>query len=221
MTFWERYNPSELLLFSEQVYWRLFVLHNQTWWPFHVAVLLLGMGLILMSLRPSTARLRIGLGGLAIVWVFVAFAYLNARYATINWAARYAVPLFVVEAALLVAAAFFRNTGRIRDHRRAWPRLTGLGLTVYAVIVHPLTALVRESGLSGSETFGLMPDPLAIATLGTLILPSNRLFALALATVPSVWLLVSALTLYALGSILALIPLCAVTAAWAALLSPR
>ena len=221
MTFWERYRPEELLLFSELVYWRLFSLHNQSWWPAQIITLLLGGVLIFVLVRPTGARLRICLGALAALWVFVGFAYLNTRYTTINWAARYAVPLFVVEAVLLVAAALFPGTGRVRDHRRAWPALAGLGLTVYAVILHPLTALFRETGLLGAEVFGLTPDPLAIATLGTLSLPANRLPPIALAAVPTIWLLVSAITLYALGSMLALIPLCAVVLGWAALLSPR
>ncbi|GGX60946.1 DUF6064 family protein [Saccharospirillum salsuginis] len=221
MTFWERYRPEELLLFSEQVYWRLFDLHNQAWWPAPIIALLLGGGLILATVRPTPARLRVCLGGLATLWVFVGFAYLNARYATINWAARYAVPLFVVEAVLLVAAALFPGTGRVRDHRRAWPGLVGPGLIVYAVILHPLTALSRETGLSGAEVFGLTPDPLAIATLGTLSLSGNRLPAMALSAAPTIWLLVSATTLFALDSILAWVPLCAVVLAWAALLNPR
>lgn len=220
MSCWERYNPQELLLFSEQVYWRLFLLHNETWWPWQGLLLALGAALIVTLARPTPARMRSCLGGLAVLWGFVAFAYLSARYTTINWAARYAVPIFIVEALLLVAAALLPRIGGVRAPRN-WPVRLGLGLAVYAVFLHPLTALFREPGLKGAEIFGLAPDPLAIATLATLSTLGNRLPALALAAVPTVWLLVSTLTLYALGSIQALVPLGAAALGWAALLSSR
>ncbi len=202
-----RFHPEELLLFSERVYWRLFVLHNEALWPWQLLALAIGTGLILATLFPSRSRLRLGLAGLGLFWGITAWAYLEARYATINWAARYLVPVFLFQgAALLVALALPQRYWKVRPTSKASKSLS-TGLVAYAVWLHPLTTLFHDTGLKGAEIFGLTPDSLAIATLATLGLFNNRLMRISLAILPTLWLLISAITLYTLGSIMTVVPL--------------
>jgi len=81
----------------------------------------------------------------------IAWAFLWNRYATINWAAPYAVPAFAVQALLL---AWF---GGLRDHLHFTADWTGhgvVGLThlLYAMILHPLVAILAGLVLSLTGT---------------------------------------------------------------------
>ena len=52
--------------------------------------------------------------------------------------------------------------GRVR-------RRVGLGLLLWAVLVHPVLALAMGRPWVQAEVFGLAPDPTAIAVLGVLL----------------------------------------------------
>jgi hypothetical protein len=56
---------------------------------------------------------------LATCWLFVAWAYLLARYDTINWAASYFAAGYAVEALLLVWTGLIRNQLSLRPGREA------------------------------------------------------------------------------------------------------
>lgn len=215
------YYPSELLLFSERTYWRLFLLHNEAWWPLPVFTMMAGIGLLLALRHPGPVRLKGALAGLGLLWGFVALVWLDARYATINWAARYAVPIGLLEGAALIASTITPGSGDVRQSARHWPARLGLGMTVYAVLIHPLTAVFREPGIKSAEVFGMAPDPLAIATLGLLVLVGRFRVAVGLSVIPTVWLLISGITLYTLGTVLCLIPLGAAVLGWVALIGSR
>ena len=99
---WWTYGPEDFLLFSERVYWRLFELHNAAVWPALIVALLLGAAVFVFVLQPRSWWSRLIALILAAAWVFVAWAFFWNRYATVNWAAGYVVPFFLVEAVLLV-----------------------------------------------------------------------------------------------------------------------
>ncbi len=102
MTEWWTYQLSDFLLFSPRTYWRMFELHNEALWPLHLLTLAIGAAAIaLATLRPRRHGLLIALL-LAMLWAFVGWSFLWQRYATINWAAAYAAPLFALEALLLI-----------------------------------------------------------------------------------------------------------------------
>lgn len=219
MSEWWTYRPGDLLMVSLRVYERLFVLHNQALWPAQWLALALGAGLLLALWRPAAGRLRLALTGLAAAWVFVAWAFLWQRYAPVNWGIRYLVPLFGLQALLLLVLALGRGA-RVPVSRQGGSRWSGLGLVAYAVIGHPLTALLHGRGLAGAEVIGLAPDPLAIATLGVAVLVQPARHGWALLAIPALWCLTSAATLLLLGAPGAWLPLAAVVIAVAARLLP-
>ncbi|MFW6345308.1 MAG: DUF6064 family protein, partial [Halomonas sp.] len=216
---WASYRLGDFLMFSPQVYERLFVLHNQAWWPGQLLALALGGAILALLLRPGAVGARPIVVLLALAWTFVAWAFLWQRYAPINWGIRYVVPLFGLQALLLVALGLWRG-GLKLPARWHLPRALGIALMAYAVILHPLTAALFSRGLAGAEVIGLTPDPLAIATLGiaAMLQPARRGWLLMV--VPALWCLISGLTLLALQAPLAWLPPLAVALAVVARLWP-
>ncbi|CAM3397198.1 DUF6064 family protein [Halomonas lysinitropha] len=216
---WWTYRPDDLLMFSPRVYARLFELHNQALWPAQLIALALGGMALVVLLRPDPRATRLLVLLLAVAWVFVAWAFLWQRFAPIHWGIDYIIPLFGLQALLLVALGCLRGGLRLPGH---WSmrRGIGIGLFVYALALHPLVAVVTGRGLSGAEVIGLTPDPLAMATLGVAAMTEPARRAWSLLVIPALWCLLSWITLETLGERGAWLPLLAVVAALTARLWP-
>lgn len=220
MSEWWSYHPADFLMFSLHVYERLFVLHNQALWPAQLLALALGVGLLLALWHPRAGPLRLVVPLLATGWLFVAWAFLWQRYVPINWGIRYVVPLFVLQALLLLVLSQWHG-GLVLSSQRLTPRALGLGLVAYAVFLHPLTALLNDHGLASAEVVGLTPDPLAIATLGVAALARSARRGWVLLIIPLLWCLISAATLQLLEAPGAWVPLLAAVIAVVARLMPH
>ena len=109
MSEWWTYSLSDFLLFSPRTYYRLFELYNLAVWPWHVVAIVLGLAVLVLWLRGGAWQGRTVAVILATCWLFVAWAYLLARYDTINWAASYFAAGYAVEALLLVWSGLIRN----------------------------------------------------------------------------------------------------------------
>ena len=129
------------------------------------------------------------------LWAWVGWSFVWERYATINWTAAYAAPLFAIEALLLLIAGR-RSTGcrSSREARAAWAE----SLLVALALGYPLLAPLFGRPWHGAEVFGIAPDPTAIATLGFLLMARGR-STLLLYPIPLLWCLVSGLTLWAMA----------------------
>jgi len=206
---WWTYRPEDFLLFSERVYWRLFLLHNEALWPLQVPVLLLGAAAFgaLMLRRSWSVPFAAGL--LAGAWVWVAWSFFWQRYATINWTAPWVALAFAAQALLLVAVALARPC---LGQRRGIASIAGLALFVWALFVHPLVPLLSGRPFAEAEVAGLTPDPTAIATLGC-ALSLRGAFRWLLLPIPLLWCLASWLTLNTMGAWEAWIPLLAAATA--------
>jgi Family of unknown function (DUF6064) len=190
MSEWWTYRPEDFLLFSPRVYWRLFESHNAALWPLHVITLAAGLIILLfVARRPGMGRWVSLI--LAVLWIFVGWSFLWNRYATINWAAVYVAPAFIVEGVLLLVASLL--TGLAFDRRRPsdWIGYLILG---FALVGQPLLAPLQGRGWTSSEVFGIAPDPTAMATLGVLLLARGRLLPWLL-PIPALWCLLSGMTL--------------------------
>ncbi|MCT8269044.1 DUF6064 family protein [Afifella sp. JA880] len=207
MSTWWSYRPADFLLFSEEVYWRLFELQNAALWPAQIVALAGGTLILVLALRQRPWSGPIAGVLLAAAWVSVTALFLWQRYQPINWAALYAIPPFLAEAAILLFA-FARRESAFAGSRGLRSAL-GAGLFVYALALHPLLPLATGRPLGQGEIFALAPDPTAIATLGILLLARRRpLISLAL-PVPLVWCLASWATLQTIGTFEAWIPFAA------------
>ncbi|HSV36003.1 MAG TPA: hypothetical protein VLI46_10630, partial [Ramlibacter sp.] len=83
------------------------------------------------------------------------------------WAADYLALVCAAQVALLLLAGGLRPLEGARDRPAAGR--AGLGLLVLGVLVYPLAGLVLGWPGLQAETFGLMPEPTALATMGGLL----------------------------------------------------
>jgi len=195
---WWTYTLSDFLLFSPRTYYRMLERHNDSTWPAHVLVLLLGLTLAAMVRRPSAKQGRVICLTLALLWIWISWTFLWQRYARINWAVTYLIPLFAVEVVLLLWVGLMRKGSSFRL-RRDIAGLLGGGLFLVGVVLYPTLAPLLGRGWPRSEVFGVAPDPTVIGTLGLLLL-LQRGPRWPLLGVPLLWCGISAATLWALGA---------------------
>ncbi|MEO7854797.1 MAG: DUF6064 family protein [Rubrivivax sp.] len=206
MSEWWTYQPSDFLMFSPRIYWRLFESINQAYWPAQVGLLVAAWAWLARQARPARPAdqvwARAAACALALIWALVAWAFLLQRFAPIQWVAGDAALVFFAQALALIGLAVLggihRSTGRLR--RRA-----ALALGVWALVGYPLLGTAFGRPWQQAEVFGLAPDPTALATLAFLLLvrattPASRWLMRLLWIVPVAWCLVSAATLWTMGS---------------------
>ena len=215
MSEWWTYRPSDFLMFAPRTYWRLFELQNEALWPLQPIVLLVVLVLLAGVWRRHLPSLRTAVLGFALAWAWVAWDFLAQRYAPINWAATHVAWGFALMAIALFVLALRRPeaTGSTVCQR------AGLGLLLWATLLHPLVPMAAGRPWMQAEVIGLAPDPTAIATLGLLLCVEARPRHLVwlLRTGTMAWLLASAATLATMGTAQAVVPLAAVLIAGLAL----
>jgi len=181
----------DLLLFSPQVYWRLFALENESVWPAQPVVLAAVASLALcfiLGRRHAGRWLGPVLGA---AWLWTGWQFVALRYGTVNWLAPTLAWGFYAEAALLAGLGL---SGRIvfpHQGRSAW---FGIGLLA-AALVWPVLAPLDGRPWREAEVIAVAPDPTAIATLGLLALAKRSRWTALLCAAPVLWLAVSTLTL--------------------------
>jgi hypothetical protein len=217
---WWTYRPEDFLLFSERVYWRLFELHNAAVWPAQAVAIGLGAAVLIAILARRRWSGRLAALVFAAAWLFVALGFLWLRFKPINWAIGYVVPLFVLEALLFLWIGGVRNRLAFETRFRT---SAGIGplLFVYALVVHPITALLAGRSIAGAEVFAIAPDPLAIGTLGLLTMARGGAATGLLLVVPLAWCALSGATLLTMGAFEGWIPLAAIALTLVAMLSNR
>ncbi len=200
---WLTYQLSDLLLFSERVYWRLFELENAALWPLPVLSPLAVLAALLLYVRHRDIGRRVMCGLLAIAWVWVGWHFVLQRYAPINWAMTYASPLFTLQAIIFAILAMRRPS---RDAIPRYSTFFGYGMILTGTLAYPALAVLQGRTVESAEIVGIAPDPTAIVSIGAAYLFSQGWIRLAALLGPSVWLAQSALTLYFLNGSAALAP---------------
>lgn len=196
MAEWWSYTLSDFLLFSPRVYYRLLELHNRELWPANVLSLAAGLAVLGLALRPGRHGGRIAFALLGAAWLWVAWAFLWQRYATINWAIVYVAPLFVLEGLLLAWWGTLRPAVTLpREGGRR--RTAGLALLAAALFGYPLLAPLMGRPWAAAESFAMMAEPTAVATLAVLALAAGRT-RWALMAIPALWCGIAGATLWAM-----------------------
>jgi hypothetical protein len=204
---WWTYTLTDLLLFSPRTYYRMLERHNEAVWPAQLLALGAGFGLAGLVLRPTARQGQIISTVLAVGWVWVGWAFLWHRYAAINWTAKYLAPIFLLQALLFIWLGVVRGSLNFHPRRAAGGRL-GMALFVSALVLYPVLAPISGRPWEQSELFAIVADPTAIATLGLLLtLEGPRRWALLV--LPLLWCGITGMTLWAMKSPEALVPLIA------------
>lgn len=222
MTEWWTYHPSDFLMFSPRIYWRLFQSINHAWWPAHLV--LVGAPLAWMAARVQRRfawAQSIGMPALFLAgcWCLVAWGFLHQRFAPINWIADAYAAMFAVAAVALLALA---ATGKLRNDASGARTRIATAFGVWALLIHPWLAALSGRPWQQAEVFGVAPDPTVIGTLGFLLLvrPDRRVvrwLRWLFCSLAVTWCLISAATLATMESMQAAVPLAAAMLALLAL----
>ena len=192
MSEWWVYQPSDLLMFSPQTYYRLFEVYNTGLWPAQILTLAAGLAIATLMVRGPRWRGRVIASLLAFVWFFVAWGYFIDRYATINLAAPYFAWGFVVQAVLTVVVGVV--LGHITfDGVKTPTQKAGIALFLFALIFQPLIGPLVGREWSGMELFGLAPDPTVVGTFGVLLAANRTRWELFV--IPVLWCAITGATL--------------------------
>jgi Family of unknown function (DUF6064) len=209
MSDWWSYSPSNFLMFSARVYYRLFELYNREVWPAQLAIIVLGLALLYLLVKGGAASGRLISAILGVLWIWVAWGFLLRHFATINWPIGYVVPVFAVEGLLLIGAGAIGRGLTFSLDRTA---IAGMALFLAAALLYPLIAPLMGRSWLSAELFGLAPDPTVIATLALLAIAEGRGRWLMM-VIPCLWCAISTLTLGVMGSADFFVPLAGAIAA--------
>jgi hypothetical protein len=219
---WLSYRPGDFLMFSPQVYLRLFETVNGQWWPLHK--LLLPAGLLgLWALARGQAWRLTGLG-LGLAWLFCGVVFLRQHYEPIHWIVGELLPALLLLALLLPLLGWVTQAKPAASGPR---RPVALLLGTWALLLHPVLPLLGGQAWRQAEWWALTPDPTAIATLAWLLMLPRPAGPALRAMVVLAWLLAlawcgfSAFMLLAMERWQALVPAVAVLTALLALAWPR
>jgi len=214
------YSVADFVPFTAEAYFRLIERFGEMVWPWHGATLVLGMAAVILAWRGGP---RIACALLAVPWAWVGIAFLGQRYAQLNWAGSWFAGAFLVEAGMLLLlaatgagfdrAGAARTTGQASVREYSIPRAGGLVLAMIGLIAYPAIALLAGFGALQAETFGIHPDPTAVATLGIALLVLRGAGLWLAVAVPVLWCVVTGLTLQALDASWAAVPLAVAAAA--------
>jgi hypothetical protein len=197
MSAWWTYRLTDFLLIAPRTNNNLFELYNVDIWPVQVATLALGVAILALAWRGGAGSGRIVAAVLAVLWLWVAWAFHAGRYATINWAAAYFAAGFVLQALVLAWTGAVR--GRLTfSASRSLVKRSGLGIFLVALVLQPLVAPLVGRPWTQAELFGAAPDPTAVATLGVLLAADRALWELL--AIPLVWCAISGATLWTMDS---------------------
>jgi hypothetical protein len=199
---WLSYSITDFIPFSRDSYLQLAVRYNARFTPAVLAGQVLGLAVLLMLWWPSGWRLRLALGGFALSWLWIGWAYQIETLASLLWAGDLLGVLFALQGGLLLAAALLPFP---EDEPPPMQRRLGFLLLILAILLSPPLGLLAERDWSGLAWFGSAPDPTVVATLGLAALLPDRLMSL-LIPVPLLWCLYSALMKIGLDDPLWVVP---------------
>lgn len=199
MSEWWTYSLADFLMFSPRTWYRLIELYNRAIWPAQLVGVASGVVIVALLFGRRERRDQTIAALLAAAWLFTGWAFHYERYAQINWAAPWFAVAFAVEALLLVALGIV--AGRLRFQPIAGRvAMIAAGLVGLIVVGYPLLAPFAGRPWTTAETFGVMPDPTALASVAALALLRGRVRWLLL-VIPLLWCAIAAATWWTMATL--------------------
>lgn len=202
---WTSYRVADFIPFTAEVYFRLLERMGETFWPLHLLTVAMGLLIVLLALN---GRGRVACVLLAGFWAWVGVTFLMQRYAQLNWAGEYFAWGFLAQAALLVLIALSGRGSASAGRPAGVSGWVGLTLGLAGVLAYPVIAPLAGFGWLQAETFGIHPDPTAVATIGIALVAFDGAWRWLAFVVPGLWCLISILTLQVLDAPWAMVLVC-------------
>lgn len=177
-----------MLPFTRDQFIAVFADYNVAVWPLQIFAYAIGLGMVVMLIRPPRTSGRIIAAGLAAMWLWTGIAYHWLYFASINGAALLFGALFALQGALFLYAGALRGRLRFGTPADATGWL-GAAFVAYAAGLYPLIGLWAGHAYPEMPMFGITPCPVTIFTFGLLLLataPVSRW----LLVIPFAWTLV-------------------------------
>jgi hypothetical protein len=186
-----------MLPFDAEVLFSFFAQYNRAIWPAQAFAWLLGAAALIAAFKPFCASDRLIGAVLLAAWAFSAVVFQYLHFAAINFMAPFYAAFFLAEAALIAWALVLRErTFRFRPGLAGW---AGLGLAVFALVIHPLIDGLAGHGWRGARLVGATPGATALFTVGMLLLARGRA-PLYLLVMPLLWSMVDGATAWLLDT---------------------
>lgn len=194
---WLSYSLSDFLMFGPEVFLRLFIRINQDFWPWQgisVVMMLLIAGLLV---RGDKLAKRGTLLLLAVAWVWSGAGFLLTYYGPINMPAIWFGWAFILQGALMtvVALVWPWGGGSMAPGGR-WR--AGIGWLMMVALL-PLLAVAQSGSWLAAAMFGIAPGVTVAASVPCFLVLPRRVRWLFL-VLPLIWSLISAATLWTLGT---------------------
>lgn len=211
------YRLHDLLMFSADVYFRMFETINRQWWP----APLVGAGLacvvwVATWLRRAVLVTPVLLAG---AWAAVALLYFRDGFAEIHWLGPWWMGAFLLQSLLWLVWVATARPVLVEDG----PIRTAGLLLLAAAAGWPVLTVAWQRSIWQAQVAGLAPDATLLMSLGLLLaLKPTRPWAAALLVLPLSWCVFSGATSWAMVQPLALaLPLAGFAAALVLLIRRR
>jgi hypothetical protein len=183
-----------MLPFTADILFSSIAQYNRALWPLPPIALLLGLGVVLLTLRPIRNGNRLIGALLAAAWLWIGIGWHMLNLARLDFAAPIYGALFVLEGLLL---SWIAIRGRPAFRYRSGP--VGWGGLALAMLALAWPLVDRLAGLSwqSERVVGLAPAPTTVLTLGLLLLVAGRT-PWRLAIIPLLWTLIAGATAWIL-----------------------
>jgi hypothetical protein len=162
--------------------------YNTAVWPAQWALLAIALVIAILVYRDRPRDHRWVHGLLAVLWLWMAFAYHIAFFASVNPMAVAFGAAFALQGALFAWYALRSPAEPVRTHSGAAGHL-GVVLVAYALFVYPALGYMFGHRYPAAPTFGA-PCPTTIFTLG-IIVWWGRSIPLGLLAIPLAWSIVA------------------------------
>ncbi|MBS3803055.1 MAG: hypothetical protein KGY54_00780 [Oleiphilaceae bacterium] len=191
------YALSDLIMFTPEVYLRLFIRFNEAVWPVQLLALAAGVAIPVLLTRQSMMARKLAVALLSLAWIACGFGFMGNFYAPINWPVAYFGYAFAGQALLIAAVAgAWQPPVRWSPVGQRGKALIALWLLMLLVL--PWLTVAAASDGRALPFFALTPDLTVLGSiLATTLVPRAVRWLLLL--IPIVWCGFSALTLLALG----------------------
>lgn len=176
------YSISNFIPFMDEVYFRLFERQFEAWWPAHLLMLALGIGIIILAcmgkVRAVAVALAIPFAVSAITFHFQLYAELTPVGKYFGWAFLIQIPLILIWGFVTKSRETFRPTVHT---------VTGTAIAVFGMFGYPILALLTERTWQGAAYFGMAPDPTICFFLGIVLICARPVWLFLLLPVPLLW----------------------------------